>query len=496
MIDQARLWGGCAWGQSFVGKGVRVRIFISYARVDHEPVQELVACLQMGAHEPWHDFEIHTGQIWKEVLLQQITQCEVFLYVLTPDSVKSGWCRWEYGQAVNMDKPIFPLMLRNVTIPNELSSIQEIQFLDARNGFTGRVIAKLMGDLQSHLQRVRTPVNIPEPPSPHDEIPSRADLSTMEEITKPEPHFMAPRNVENIMLKAVLKGHTAEVMNAAIDSRGRYLVTASGDQTMRFWDLRNFQTVRSPVSFDHGVLDVAFSPDSSVLAVATHASYISLWDLRENKWHRLSGAHQNAVHSIAFSENGRFLASGSRDTNIQVWEVQKRRRWERFRGHRRSVHAVAFSPDTSILASASKDGEIKLWDMHHRSAYDLLDDHQGDVSALAFAPNGLVLASASRDQTVRLWDVKERMLRDVLDGHEGWVRSVAYSPNGKLLATAADDGTVRLWDARRRQALKVLRGHTESVREVAFSPLGNLFVSVSADGTARVWGLDEKPAEA
>ncbi len=100
-----------------------MKLFVSYARSDRAEVQALVELLEKAGHELWFDFLLLPGQDWKRILAGQIKAADVLIYAMSEYSLASEWCRWEASQAVEHDKPILPLMLRQIEIPQEFSHL-------------------------------------------------------------------------------------------------------------------------------------------------------------------------------------------------------------------------------------------------------------------------------------------------------------------------------------------------------------------------------------
>ncbi|MDX1994031.1 MAG: toll/interleukin-1 receptor domain-containing protein, partial [bacterium] len=137
-----------------------MKLFISYAHVDVYQVRQLVDLLRAGGHETWFDHSLIVGQDWKQQLYDAIKSCEGFVYALTPESVASEWCQWEFGQAVEMGKPIFPVLMQARTqLPDTLN---RFQYADFTEGPTPQGIAKLMGGLNAiriSPKEIHTPEN-------------------------------------------------------------------------------------------------------------------------------------------------------------------------------------------------------------------------------------------------------------------------------------------------------------------------------------------------
>jgi WD40 repeat protein len=77
------------------------------------------------------------------------------------------------------------------------------------------------------------------------------------------------------------------------------------------------------------VMQVAFSPDGQVLAMAIghlgreekQPGLIVLWDISRNRRLATLAGHESGVTCIAFAPDGKTIYSGSSDRTIRVWDV-------------------------------------------------------------------------------------------------------------------------------------------------------------------------------
>jgi TIR domain/AAA ATPase domain/WD domain, G-beta repeat len=252
------------------------------------------------------------------------------------------------------------------------------------------------------------------------------------------------------------------------------------------------------------VREVAYAPDSSILASASWDNTVRLWNVGQARPRPLGRplGHTGQVHEVAFAPVGRTLATGNFEDMTRLYSVadpSRPRRLSRLTGPTDWVYAVAFAPDRGRTLAAGSYKTVRLWDVanpNRPQRLARLTAHTGEVAAVAFAPDRRrTLATGSYDKTVRLWDVADRnrpRLLARLTGHTGAVYGVAFAPDGKTVATAGGDNMVALWDVadrNRPRLLTRLTGYAGSVHGVAFAPNGRSLATGSRDGMVIQWDL-------
>ncbi len=261
----------------------------------------------------------------------------------------------------------------------------------------------------------------------------------------------------------------------AFSARANLVVTISGEDQMKVWNLADGQC-RFTLPGKHGRYlefgaPASIAPDGSVLALIEpliepgQASEglrkdrgIHLWDLRSGKDLDVLEDHRQ-IQSLRFSPDGKLLAVGDGKGNVTLWDLSLRRA-NSFDAHGSSVYALAFSPDGKTLATGSSDETINQWDVAtHSQKTNHLRGQVGAVSSLAYSPDGAHLASGGRNSPVKFWNPEQGETSDEIPGlHSEHYGNFAISPDGKNMAAGCQDHSVKVWDVKTLQTKAVLKG--------------------------------------
>lgn len=140
------------------------------------------------------------------------------------------------------------------------------------------------------------------------------------------------------------------------------LVTASDDFTMYFWEpLKSSKPVCRMTGHQKLVNHVLFSPDGRYIASASFDNSIKLWDGIKGTFIGSFRGHVAPVYQVAWSADSRLIVSCSKDTTLKVWDVRTRKLSVDLPGHADEVYAVDWSMDGRKVASGGKDKMVRIW---------------------------------------------------------------------------------------------------------------------------------------
>lgn len=112
-------------------------IFFSYRSTEAEFALRLAADLKNAGINLWMDrLDLRPGDDWPSAIEKALNECAAMISVLSPDYIKSRYCKRELTRADRIGRPIFPVLLRPIPVsdwPLEIERQQYISFTDWRD---------------------------------------------------------------------------------------------------------------------------------------------------------------------------------------------------------------------------------------------------------------------------------------------------------------------------------------------------------------------------
>lgn len=199
------------------------RIFISYSRADVLFVEDLVPLLQSvyPNHVIWYDQRISGGDDWWQMILGEINACDIFIYLMSNDSLTSRYCQAEFEEAWRLQKPRIPVIIRPKTIIDNApeyirEEIKRLNWIDLSAGFKdAKANARLYESINRRL--ASAPQQPPQPLAPQP-IAQPPVTITMKRPISPSGRVMMPILIGVVIL--ILVGVIVALVNNNANNAG------------------------------------------------------------------------------------------------------------------------------------------------------------------------------------------------------------------------------------------------------------------------------------
>ncbi len=305
--------------------------------------------------------------------------------------------------------------------------------------------------------------------------------------------FMRVRRVISRESPALLRdliGHTGEVHACAVTPDGSRVISASGDKTLKVWDLETGRVVMTLEGHVLGVMSCAVTGDSSRVVSTSADRTLKVWDLETGRVLRALEGHTDWVLGCAVTSDGQCVVSTSADRTLKVWDLETGRVLRTLEGHTGWVMSCAVTADCQRVVSASADRTLRIWEFETGRMLGTLEGHTSWVNSCAVVADGQRVVSASGDKTFKIWDLATGHVLKSVEAHSAGVYGCAVSLDGHCLVTASSDKTLKVWDLETGYLRTPLEGHADWVNSCALTFDGSRAVSASGDKILKVWNLE------
>ncbi|XP_008266666.1 denticleless protein homolog isoform X2 [Oryctolagus cuniculus] len=286
------------------------------------------------------------------------------------------------------------------------------------------------------------------------------------------------------------------------------LVTAAGDQTAKFWDVKAGELLGTCKGHQCSLKSVAFSKfEKAVFCTGGRDGNIMVWDTRCNK----KDGFYRQVNQISGAHN-----TSDKHTPSKPKKKQNAKGLAPSVDFQQSVTVVLFQDENTLVSAGAVDGIIKVWDLRKNYTayrqepiasksflYPGSSTRKLGYSSLILDSTGSTLFANCTDDNIYMFNMTGLKTSPVavFNGHQNstfYVKS-SLSPDDQFLLSGSSDEAAYIWKVSTPwHPPTVLLGHFQEVTSVCWCPSDfTKIATCSDDNTLKIWrlnrGLEEKP---
>ncbi|UVK55357.1 TIR domain-containing protein [Mesorhizobium sp. AR02] len=528
---------GIFQGEENSRDGDRLTVFISYSRSDQAFADRLVLALEARAFTVLIDRrDLPFGEKIKAELLDFVRRAHAVIFIVSPASIGSLWCKWEIAQVTAESKRLVPIVLEPVQddqLPAQIGELNLLPFEDSAvfESQIGILTNVLSGDSkwikehtrlsllgrrwsdnletdplkardsllrggeldEAELWILRRPRHAPEPTALHHAFILESRRAEHERVGLEKQQVDKTRRFQrraSWALGAVILLVAAAILATLQQSRSTFqresnvfLQLSSDAANNRFYD-RALRYAVAGLPPQKGAWSLLMPWSSKLEAQITSSA------LQSQLESQLVG-HTSNLNSAEFSPDGRFVVTAG-DQTARIWLSSNGKQIAVLSGHTDRVRSASFNPTATRILTASDDGTVRIWDGITGHQFMALIAGKGfPVHSAHFSKDGSRVVTAA-GKTARVWDANTGALVSEFSSHEDEVWNAEFSPDGRRVVTSCAsmallmDFNVRVWDVETGKLVSSVSNRS-TTNSVTFSPDGSKVLTASADEAARIW---------
>ncbi|MCJ7681114.1 MAG: WD40 repeat domain-containing protein, partial [Candidatus Aminicenantes bacterium] len=300
-----------------------------------------------------------------------------------------------------------------------------------------------------------------------------AETQTTQEDTRP-------------VLLHTLSGHSNRIYSASFSPNGRYVVTASGDNSAKVWDAKSGKLVLNLGNHPSHVFCADFSPNSRSLATVS-GNDAKIWGLPGGQLIQTLIGHTGKVSSVRFDEGGNRVVTTSEDGSAKIWNISNGREILSVQITNNGwTYTADFRPKGGTVAVGGYGGQMGLYDLNTGARQVDLRGHTRAINLIRFNKTGNRMVSASVDNSIKIWEIPSGRLIRTIGGRT--FDSGDFSQDDKFVVTGNDGGKAIIWNVSNGNQVMLLN-HAPSGRVMIarFSPDGRYVVTAGENNVAKIW---------
>lgn len=486
-------------------------LFISYSRKDQQFVRKLHAAIEKDGRDAWVDWEnIPLTAEWLQEIYEGIEASNAFIYIISPDSVRSEVCSLELAHAIAHNKRLIPVLRRELVedadkyaLDSHISSHNWIFFRD-QDDFD-KSLQALTEALDTDLDYLRVHTRLLVRSMEWNDKERDASLvlrgrdlaEALQWLDKSVDKDPQPTELHRDYIAASQRAAAARRRVVALTTIYGLVVFVLA--VFAFWQAVTAETRRQEAEEQKEI-----AQDNAATAIAAQSTAVFNGEQAQSL--ALAGSSRELLYRDANAPLAIALALASVDTEQPSPLAQSSlAQAAYFPGTRHVIEGTSANFPTPRLAAdatgtlalgVSANNQLVIWSLDtFEIVHSFNEEKETLISAVAFSPDGQQVAVGYEDGVLIAYDAAtyEKQWEAALGN--GSLPRLVYTPDHRFIITYFCDNDcsqhlVAVVDTASGATIRTFDKHVSSVFAIAISPDGQQALTGDDDGIVYVWNIN------
>ena len=302
-----------------------------------------------------------------------------------------------------------------------------------------------------------------------------------------------PAILPSTSFRALPKVHNGTIKTLSIIPNTTTMLSGGSDSNIVIWNLK--QRMKNAILKGHKGRIWSISAKSPQIAVsASGDGTVRLWNLQTRDTKYIYEYGQNDVYSVDLNTQCNKFITGGFDRTFDLVDIETGKTVFKRNQHQASITSVLFDPSGDMAVTGGKDLAIKIWDLRNAMVVRELSPILGEVTSVAADSSFSHILGSTKNSSHRIWDLRMTETVILLRGHQNgskhFVRA-SFGPDERTVLSGSDDGKLYVFGATSGKILEVLDGHPKGSYGMAFCDQTKQFVSWGEDDCILTWDMKE-----
>jgi WD40 repeat protein len=289
--------------------------------------------------------------------------------------------------------------------------------------------------------------------------------------------------------------HADKITGVQITSNGRKLISSSADNTIKMWDiktkniLKSFEAHNDSVNkyiVNNTIIEKIISryKRGTILAkrnvggISHFYKTIKFWNTFESRlFEKISIEDSSSLISSLIDIDQNLLFEFHIDGKIDIFDFETRKLLKSLEGHSHTVNGIQLTKDGKKIISYSYDKSIRIWDFESGKLLILFEGHLESVRGIQLTKDEKKIISYSWDNTIKIWELETGKLILNLEWPVYGADGIQLTNDEKKLISYSSLDGIKIWDFENGKILKTIENsYQERIK--------------SSDGSLRYWNIE------